>query len=105
MSKVRNIAVGILLVKGRIQSYYATAARLEADLSAFKAKHGYCAGRPYCMNQVSEEGGLCVDCKKERGNPKYKKRVSEYGKMRRKEKAAAAAKLDPKKRREKKEAA
>jgi hypothetical protein len=77
-----KVAVGILLVKDRIHQFYAQTASLERGLNEFKRKHGYCSGRPFCMNPIPEGKTSCSECLKANANPKYKKKVSEYGKLR-----------------------
>lgn len=82
-----RVAVGILLVKDRIQQYFAQCAQLERGLNDFKRKHSYCIGRPFCMNMVSDESSSCNECLKANQNPRYKKKLSAYGVMRRDERA------------------
>lgn len=75
-------------VKDRIQLFYKQSAGLEGDLNAFKEEHGYCIGRPFCMNYTgSAKKRTCSACAKANANPRYKKQISEYGKLRRKERA------------------
>lgn len=86
-----KVAIGILLVKDRIQQFYAQTAALERSLNDFKKKHSYCCGRPFCMNIVKNNETTCVECRKANANPKYKKQRSQYGEMRMKERAAERA--------------
>lgn len=80
--------LSLMLVKDRIQQHYAQSAALDKALTDFKRKHGYCGGRSFCMHYVGEEAHSCKECLKANANPKYKKKVSEYGMIRRKEKEA-----------------
>ncbi len=80
--------LSLMLVKDRIQQFYAQSAQLDKALTEFKRKHGYCGGTAYCMHYVGDEAHSCKDCLKQAANPKYKKRISEYGMIRRKEKEA-----------------
>jgi hypothetical protein len=99
--------LNVMRVKDRIQLFYRQAARLESDLNAFKEEHGYCVGRPFCMEYVGAQAKkrTCSACSKANANPRYKKQVSEYGRLRRKERAEEKrAKAAPVKRRERKAA-
>ncbi len=80
--------ISLMLVKDRVQQHYAQAAALDKSLTDFKRKHGYCGGRSFCLHYVGDEAHSCKDCLKANANPKYKKKVSEYGMIRRKEKEA-----------------
>lgn len=80
--------LSLMLVKDRIQQHYVQQAALDKALTDFKRKHGYCGGRSFCMHYVGDEVHSCKDCLKAAANPKYKKQVSEYGMIRRKEKEA-----------------
>lgn len=82
-----SVAVGILLVKDRIQQFYQRCAAEERTLNDFKRKHSYCTGRPFCMNQVADDKTSCRECLKANANPTYTKKQSEYGRMRAQEKA------------------
>ncbi len=80
--------LSLMLVKDRIQQFYSQSAQLDKALTDFKRKHGYCGGRAFCMHYVGDEVHSCKECLKSAANPKYKKQVSEYGMIRRKEKEA-----------------
>lgn len=77
--------LSMMLVKDRIQQFYAQTAQLDKALTDFKRKHGYCGGRSFCMRYVGDGAHSCKECLKANANPKYKKKVSEYGMIRRKE--------------------
>lgn len=80
--------MGVMRVKDRIQLFYQQTARLESELNAFKQEHGYCVGRPFCMTYVGQLEGRkrsCSACAKANASPRYKRKVSEYGRIRRKE--------------------
>lgn len=82
-----RIAVSILLVKDRIHQHYTQCAQQERSLNDFKRKHGYCVGRPFCMNMVKGDATSCQECLKANANPRYKRKMSLYGEMRMKERA------------------
>lgn len=81
--------LNVMRVKDRIQLFYQQTARLEGDLNAFKEQHGYCVGRPFCVTFVGAQAKrrTCVSCAKANANPRYKRQASEYGRIRRKERA------------------
>ena len=79
--------VGVALVKDRIQAYYAQEAAHKHVLLAFKRKHGYCGGSIGCMEVTGSEQHSCKGCLEANANPKYKVIATDYGRMRRKEKA------------------
>lgn len=93
--------VGLLLVKEQIRRHYAQVAQLDRQLTDFKRKHGYCGGRPFCMTVTGPEVHSCKACLKANANPKYAKQISEYGRMRRKEREEERRKKPAKKPRRK----
>lgn len=108
MARALHIATSILLVKDRIQQYYVQQAQLEASLNTYKRKHGYCSGRPFCMHPVKDDEITRKDCKHANANPQYKKKQSDYGRMRAKERADEREKKEkskPRKKQERKKAA
>lgn len=93
-----RVAVGILLVKDRIHQFYRRQAAEEALLNDFKRKHGYCIGRPFCMKPVADGVQTCVECRRAAASPQYKKKQSEYGRMRAQEREAERKERKPRKR-------
>ena len=85
MTSSLRVATSILLVKDRIQQYYAQDAQLRASLNKYKAKHGYCQGQASCMTTVKPGVRLCEECERNHLNPRYKRKLSEYGRIRMKE--------------------
>jgi hypothetical protein len=79
-----------MVIKDRVQRFYALAAHEKAALVKFKREHGYCGGSPSCMEYTGEET-LCRHCKHQAANPKYKRPVWEYGKIRAKERETERA--------------
>lgn len=75
-----------MLVKDHIQAFYARAAREQVALRQYKRSVGYCAGSPSCM-EFTGEAALCPRCKKTALNPRYKRPVWEYGRIREQERA------------------
>jgi len=100
-----TVATGILLVKDRIEQYYKQEAQLRAGLNEYKTKRGYCAGATSCMQQVSADQRLCRDCQHDKDNPRYKRRQSEYGKIRQREREAERKEREARKSAKKKKAA
>lgn len=78
--------VGVALVKDRIQAHYAQVAVQKQVVLDFKRKHGYCGGTIGCMENTGAEQHSCDACLEANANPRYKKRVTDYGRMRAKEK-------------------
>lgn len=92
-----RIATSILLVKDRIQQYYAQDAQHRAALNKYKEKHGYCQGAISCMMNVNHDERLCKECLKQSENPQYRRRQSEYGRIRERERAEERKKREAKK--------
>jgi hypothetical protein len=89
LGKLQEI-VHKIVIKDRIQRFYALAAREKQALVKFKRDHGYCGGSPSCMEVTGEEQ-LCRRCKHAQANPKSKRPTWEYGQIRAKERAGERA--------------
>lgn len=79
-------AVDVIVIKERIQYTLQQQARLEADLRKFKRSRGYCGGERTCMVFTGDKH-TCKTCLDHYYHPHYRKRVTEYGKIRAREKA------------------
>lgn len=82
--KIQEI-VGKMVIKDRIQRFYALAAHEKVALIKFKRDHGYCGGSPSCLEYTGPDVTLCRVCKHNASNPKSKRPTWEYGKIRSKE--------------------
>ena len=83
-----------MVIKDRIQRFYASTAREKTALVKYKREHGYCGGSPSCMEYTGDKS-LCSRCSKAKDNPMYSRPTWRYGKIRADEKAAErAAKLE-----------
>lgn len=102
LGRVQEI-VHEMVIKDRIQRFYALAGREKQALTKFKREHGYCGGSPSCMEYTGEHA-LCARCKKAKANPMYERPVWRYGKIRAGERAAEREKKSAKNARERKSA-
>jgi len=102
VGKVADI-VHQVVIKDRIQRFYALAAHEKSALVKFKRSHGYCGGSPSCMEYTGDEQ-LCRACKTAQSNPKYKKKQWEYGKLRAKDRERERAEREEKNEKERKSA-
>ncbi len=96
MAKLTAV-VGLLLVKEQIRRHYVQVAHLDRQLTDFKRSHGYCGGRPFCMTVTGSEVHSCKACLKANSEHKYKRQMSDYGRMRQKERQEERAKKPAKK--------
>lgn len=71
-----------MVIKDRIQRAYANHANEMMALKKFKREHGYCGGSPSCLEFTGGDTRLCARCKKAESNPRSKRPVYEYGKIR-----------------------
>lgn len=96
-AKDLKVFTGMLLIQEKIADHFILVARSDARLREFKAEHGYCAGRPYCMTFVGTDAKhkSCKACrlafiKAHEGHGKNIR--SEYGHLQFAKKAAKAKK-------------
>lgn len=85
----KKVIVGMLAIKELVQKSYQKQARLMQDTIQSKRKAGYCGGFIYCL-QYTGKHYMCEACKKQKANPSYSRKLSEYGKIRKAERAKAA---------------
>ncbi len=87
-----KVLTGAVLIHDRIEQHFDACYRSEAQLRAFKVKHGYCGGRPYCL-AFTRSGEACHVCKEEMkpSNRRRKNKHSEYGLLQLKKRRAEAA--------------
>jgi hypothetical protein len=78
----RKIISDILFVKELIQDCYKKQAKIVQETIERKREAGYCGGYIYCLNYTGEKFS-CKDCKNQRANPQYHKKLSRYGEIRR----------------------
>ncbi len=77
----KKVIVGMLAIKELVQESYRRQARLIQDAIRQKRKAGYCGGFIYCL-QHTGKSYMCPTCKKQKANPSYSRKMSEYGKIR-----------------------
>lgn len=80
----RKVIYGMLAIKEMVQESYQKQSRIIQDTIRQKRKAGYCGGFIYCL-QYTGEHYMCDGCKKQKANPSYSRKLSEYGKIRRAE--------------------
>jgi hypothetical protein len=76
-------------VMDRIRAAYQARSHIDMELKRFKRKHGYCGGGPSCMTYTGQNVEMCSPCRKAIRNPRYKRKPTEYGKLRSKEREEA----------------
>ncbi len=81
----RKVIYGMLAIKEMVQKSYQKQAKLIQDTIREKRAAGYCGGFVYCL-QYTGKSYMCEGCRKQKANPSYSKKLSEYGKIRKAEK-------------------
>lgn len=90
---------GMILIKDRVQQYYSEDAHKRTTLRRFKRANGYCGGDVWCLAFTGPDKSLCPTCHKHMQNlrngvVKYKRGVSAYGQLRKRERAEEKAERD-----------
>lgn len=82
-------AVNLMIIKARIEHFYKQCAHLDADLAEYKRAHGYCGGRPFCMEALNpmQSFKTCRECREAERSHTGTRRQSKYGAMRQRERA------------------
>ncbi len=81
-----KVITGMLQVKEWVQDSYRQQSRIMQAVIVRKRKAGYCGGFVYCLNYTGKEY-MCADCKRQKANPRYSKKLSPYGQIRKAERA------------------
>jgi hypothetical protein len=81
----KKVILGMLAIKEMVQKSYQKQARLIQDCIRQKREAGYCGGFIYCL-QYSGKKYMCDTCRKQKANPAYSRKMSEYGRIRKAEK-------------------
>jgi hypothetical protein len=81
----KKLILGMLAIKEMVQESYQKQARLIQETIRQKREAGYCGGFIYCL-QYSGKKYMCDACRKQKANPTYSRKMSEYGKIRQAEK-------------------
>lgn len=84
----KKVIVGMLTIKEMVQESYQKQAKIIQNTIRQKRKAGYCGGFVYCL-QFTGEHYMCKGCKKQKANPSYSRKLSEYGKIRKAEREKA----------------
>jgi hypothetical protein len=84
----KKLILGMLSIKEMVQASYKHQAKLIQDTIRKKRDNGYCGGFIYCLN-YSGDNYMCPTCKKQKANPSYSRRTSEYGQIRKAEREKA----------------
>lgn len=88
----RKVIVGMLTIKELVQTSYRKQARIMQETIRQKRESGYCGGFIYCLN-FTGKAYMCATCRKQKANPTYSKKVSEYGKIRQAERKKTSASM------------
>lgn len=81
-----KLITGMLQVKEWVQQSYKEQSRIMQATIVRKRKAGYCGGFVYCLNYTGKHH-MCADCKRQKTKPRYSKRLSPYGQIRKAERA------------------
>lgn len=84
----KKVIVGMLAIKELVQKSYQKQARLMQETIRQKREAGYCGGFVYCL-QFTGKKYMCDGCKKQKANPTYSRKISEYGRIRKAEREKA----------------
>lgn len=79
--KDKKFIAGMLLIKELVQTGYQKQAKIIQETIRKKREYGYCGGFVYCLEFTGKEY-MCSGCKRQKANPKYHRRPSQYGKLR-----------------------
>lgn len=90
----KKLIVGMLAIKELVQQSYQKQARLMQQTIKEKRKAGYCGGFVYCL-QYTDKKYMCDACRKQKANPSYSRKMSEYGRIRQAERAKARQERSP----------
>lgn len=80
-AKDRKFIAGMLLIKELVQTSYQKQSKIMSQTIQKKREYGYCGGFIYCL-EYTGEAYMCPSCKRQKSNPKYSRRQSQYGKIR-----------------------
>lgn len=94
-----QVIVGAVAIKERIESFYRLTYAQQAELGQYKHSKGYCAGQPSCMVFLGDnpKHKTCDACRaylreqkrRSEAGLTRKPKVSDYGAIRRRERAAS----------------
>jgi len=84
----RKVIYGMMAIKELVQESYQKQARIIQATIRKKRDEGYCGGFVYCLEYTGKDY-MCAKCKKQKANPSYSRKMSEYGRIRKAEKEAA----------------
>ena len=79
--KDKKFIAGMLLIKELVQISYQKQSKIMTQTIQKKREYGYCGGFIYCL-EFTGKHYMCASCKKQKKNPKYAKKQSQYGKLR-----------------------
>ena len=82
----RRVIAGMLFIKELVQKSYQQQARIMQATIRRKREEGYCGGFVYCL-EYTGKAYMCAKCKKQKANPNYSRKMSEYGRIRQAERA------------------